>query len=267
MSHIESHSFLSIVVPTRNNNHELFETIDSIERNCSERIQLVIVDGGNEIETRQTIKDTVNKNISLITYLRDEVKGVFPAQNLGIRSCKGELIMILNSGDLLSFKAKEILREEYLRQFSQFSVIVFSQAAYYSDKDIVEYTFTPTEKSIWPHQSVLVRRSVYEQFGLYREDYKYSAEQYYFAVIRRKVPFLIINAVLTLYKLGGISSKMSIKHSREILEVKRELGENILMSFFHAFVIPYSRILLEKIFGVERIVRLKHRIFSYYHSS
>lgn len=256
---------LSIVVPTRNNGIELKDTLNSINNFCKEKIQLVIVDGGEESETRKILSSSIKDSAFQIIYLQDNAQGVFPAQNLGIRSCEGEWIMILNSGDMLKEAAHIILKKEYLDKFKDYRILVFSQTAY-SDNNKEVYDFTPSAKSIWPHQSVLVRKNVYEEFGLYREDYIYGAEQYFFAKVRKKIPFIIIGMCLTQYKLGGISSKMSLKHSKEIFEVKRELGENFINSFYFAFITPNTRIILEKIFGLEKVIKLKKLIFRYYQS-
>jgi glycosyltransferase involved in cell wall biosynthesis len=262
MSKGKNQPILSIVIPTKNNKDELSETLLSICKNCKQDIQIVIVDGGNENESKDLINNQFIDTAMMITYLHEDAKGVFPAQNMGIKSSIGEWIMILNSGDLLRPEARNIITDEYLEKYSEYKILVFSQTAYSDNNEV--YKFIPSVKSIWPHQSILVRNEVYKEFGLYREDFKYGAEQFFFAVVRKKTPFLLINITITQYKLGGISSKMSFKHSNEIYEVKRELGENVFTSLFYSFITPYVRIMGEQILGTNAVNYLKRKIFKYY---
>lgn len=258
--------FLSIIIPTKDNSSELSDTLRSLVQVCDYDIEVIIIDGGDESVTRTVISQNSARYIGKLLYFTDKGKGVFPAQNQGIRQSKGEWVMVLNSGDILNTGACELLTKDYLSVYSAYDIIVFSQTAY-SVNMKEEYSFTPTKSSIWPHQSILVRRSVYEQYGAYRDDYSYCAEQFYFAVIRKKVPYILIDKYLTVYKLGGLSSRMGLKHSREIYEVKRALGDGVAVSYFRAYITPYVRIFAERTLGSGFVNRMKKIIFRYYYSA
>ena len=47
-----------------------------------------------------------------------------------------------------------------------------------NDKKVL--IFRPDANSIWPHQSILVKKVVYEDFGLYDENYSYASDQIFF---------------------------------------------------------------------------------------
>lgn len=254
---------LSIVVPTMNNKQELIDTLESIVKFCPLSAQIIIIDGGiNKEDTQGIAKNIINRSHSLV-FLEDKARGVYHAQNKGIKACIGEWIMILNSGDELNSSAKEILTKEFLFEYDNLQLLVFSQIAY-SKTDKFQYYFSPTKTSVWPHQSILVKKEVYDKYGYYREDFVSGSDQYYFAIIRKEVRFLIIDKFLTIFKLGGISSKVNLRHSYEIFSIKRKLGNNYIYSFILSYIFPFIRLIIEKIFGKKFLYSIKTNFFEYY---
>ena len=259
-------TLLSIVVATKNNFAELQETLNSIHLNCDCNVEVIIIDGGNEIQCKKIISG-YNNSIKLnIQYQREIDKGVFPAQNQGIKASNSQWIIVLNSGDLLTKYAKAILHIGFLRNFKEEQILVFSQDTY-SEIDKKEYLYTPNDESIWPHQSIIVRKEVYDTYGVYREDFKYAAEQYYFAQIRKKVKFKIVNSTLTSYKLGGLSSTVNFKLCLEMYMIRKELGSNMIQAFTKSYIFPYGRKLLSNFISDKKIQKLKIVFFSHYRST
>jgi len=255
---------ISIVVPTFNDQSALKITLDSIIQNSLIPIQIIIVDGGNEKYTNEILDTSIRKipRISLL-YLKDKAKGVFPAQNMGINAATGEWIMVLNSGDLLSEPAKKVFDNSFLCQFKTEQIVVFSQYAY-NLEDNNGYIFKPTAKSIWPHQSILVRKNIYKSLGCYDEGFKYSSDQIFFATIRKVVAFKIVDICLTKYNLSGISSRVNLQHSNEIFIMRRTLGDPYMKAIVRSYVNPYLRKAIEILFNVKLVNSLKRRFFKYY---
>lgn len=254
--------YLSVVVVTKDNAEELVDTLVSIERYCCENCEVIIINSGAEESVYKIIEQSEIRVKHDCNYFFQEPSGVFPAQNYGIAKANGEWVMVLNSGDMLSENARYILRQEYLEQWSLSNILVFSQLTLRNGQ--LAYRFTPTKTSIWPHQSVLVKKSVYDENGFYREDFKYAAEQFYFATLRKHIRYQLIDKDLTIYKLGGLSSSVNYQFSKELFAVWRELGTGVLQAFSKSFLLPYIRKVLLLMFSPTVVERIRVLTFQRY---
>lgn len=254
---------LTIVVPTKNDLPELHDTLASIEKYCLMPVDVVVVNSGAEEPVKEMIGRLTN-TLHQYRYFYEPPRGVFPAQNKGIQLSSSKWMMILNAGDTLEKAATEILQPAFLSSCTDTDILVFAQSTYNAAGPV--YTFQPNESSFWPHQSILMQKSVHDKFGLYREDLRYAADQYFFACVRKQVRCVIFSKVLTAYKLGGISSGVSLQSSRELFEVRKELGVSTAKAFVQSYVLPALRSLLTSAFGAARVERMKEKFFRHYQS-
>ncbi|MGD0410325.1 MAG: glycosyltransferase [Verrucomicrobiota bacterium] len=238
----------SFIVTTRNNTGELVRTIKTLIAEAPDKSEMVIVDGSDSpLGEEWVVKNFVLKHIHL-TYTLDKGKGAYPAMGLyaamndGIESSLGSWLIIMTAGDCLEAKAKTLL--ESLRSEEK-DVVVFAQNVV-DQSGRVAFKHIPSAKSIWPHQSVVLRRQVHEKEGLYPLNYRYGNEQYLFARIRKALPFIIRDEVLTAFYLGGITSQSSLAISRDVFAIRRHLGHGVVSSFVRSYITPPVRFNLER---------------------
>ncbi len=234
--------WFSFVIVTRNNQDELLQTVQSICDELPESSEIVIVDGSDKSLGQGYIKELLGNSSASLVYLLDEKQGVYHAQNIGISSSSGQWIVVINSGDTLELGARSHL--ESIRH-SQNDLIVFGQNVvdHYGN---LSYACHPTADSVWPHQSVIAHRSVHEKYGFYPEEFRFTSEQLFFAQIRKKATYTIRNEVLSVFRLGGLTSGASVARSKEIFIVRRALGAGLIYSAANAFIFPYVRYMLER---------------------
>ncbi len=251
----------SFIVTTRNNTEELVRTLESIIAEAPGKSQVVIVDGSDSPLGREwVLKNSALDQIHL-TYTLDDKKGVYAAMNVGIKKSLGSWVIIMTAGDYLEVKAKALL--ESLRSEKK-EVVVFAQNVV-DQSGRLAFTFIPSVKSIWPHQSVILRRRVHETEGLYPLNYRYGNEQYLFARIRKALPFEIRKEVLTVFCLGGITSCWSLAMSRDTFAIRRQLGHGLVSSFVRSYVYPPIRFALERnAFSRPLSTLIKRAVFSNY---
>ncbi|HEX6915555.1 MAG TPA: glycosyltransferase [Chitinophagaceae bacterium] len=259
---VKNQVLLSIVVVTMNNLEELTRTLSSIEAHCIESCQVAVVNSGIAAPVNSLLEKHRSSSIHTYEYFYQSPMGVFPAQNYGISQCRGQWIMVLNSGDELAKNASEILLTSYLAENNQFDVLVFSQITMRDNRPA--YRFVPAESTIWPHQSILVRQDVYKRFGMYREDFRYAAEQYYFARIRRHIKFKLVDRDLTMYSLGGLSSNVNYRFSRELFAIWRRLGAGKLSAFQKSYILPYFRCILLRVLPVSFVEQIRMKTYNRY---
>jgi hypothetical protein len=232
----------SFLIQTRNNRSELERTIQSICCEAPSSSQIVVVDGSDVPFGMELIRSMVTNSKIAVVYELDEQKGVFNAMNVGVLKSNGRRLIVLPAGDTMEMGAKELLRSI---NNSNKEVVVFSQHII-DQEGKLSLRFFPTAKSVWPHQSVVLRREVHEKWGLYPMGYRFLSDQYFFADVRMKVAFEIRPEVLTAFWLGGISSGATMQQSREIWSVRRKLGCGQVSAALHGFVYPYIRWVLER---------------------
>ena len=246
----------SFLVQTRNNWEELVRSIDSIRSEAPTCSEVVVVDGSDVPFGEEPVRVLVGDERIRLTYALDERLGVYNAINVGIRKSSGRWLIVITAGDSLETGAKAML--ESIRN-SGAEVVVFSQNVIDQDGRL-SYQFFPTEKSAWPHQSVIIRREVHERLGFYPTEFRYAACQCLFAHIRTHANVQMRREIFSTFRLGGLTSGASLRRSREIFAVHRRLGHGYSVAVLHGYVYPYIRFVLERIPLFRGVVRRLRRM-------
>jgi len=240
--HIVPSFDFSFVVITRNNPSEFSKTIKSIDEEAPSNSELVVIDGNDQPYGIEYLKRVITNHDISINYFLDEKKGIFFAQNSGVLQSQGKWIVVINAGDFLNTGTKKLLisiREEIV------DAVIFAQVAIeISGKPV--YKFTPTESTVWPHQSVVLKRSVYEKYGIYPTDKPYNSDIVFFAKVRKLIIYKFRSEVLTSYLLGGMSSQISYKRSVEHFKEYRTQELGLFTAILKSFISPVIRYLMER---------------------
>jgi len=154
---------ISIITINLNNLRGLKRTMESIVSQTSKDYEWIVIDGGSTDGS----KELIEQNAEHITYWESESdRGIYHAMNKGIAKATCDYLLFLNSGDC--FADTEIIKEfTSTEHFSDFVVGTGKDA---------KKPFTREEElerlcvSAFPHQSTFIRRSVFQDYGLYRED-------------------------------------------------------------------------------------------------
>lgn len=249
----------SFVVTTRNNFDELAITLNSIRAAAPPCSEVVIVDGSDQPVERARLR-VILRDLPFRCE-RDNKTGVFEAMNVGVRATAGKWIVMITAGDSLLPGAGALLGS--LGSSSADAVIFAQEVATPAGKRL--YAFYPTSRSVWPHQSVVLKRAVHEQIGLYPSEYRYASDQHLFAEVRKRASCEIRGELLSRFLLGGITSGVSVKMSKELYGLRRKLGDGVMVAIIRGFIFPAMRSWVERVAGFGAISAAARRvIFSYY---
>lgn len=91
---------VSVVVPVYNTENYLEETLQSLENQTLDKLEIVCVDDGSTDSSLSILRNHA-KNDSRIKIVHQKNQGVSVARNNGIKSAKGKYIMFADSDDLL----------------------------------------------------------------------------------------------------------------------------------------------------------------------
>lgn len=236
---------LSIITVNKNNSKGLVKTLDSVI--CQKNIDFehIIIDGASTDESIATIK-SYYQSVSNCRWKSEPDSGVYQAMNKGIRMSKGDYLLFLNSGDFLI--NEKVLENVFLTIPS--ADILCGRCNISKDGRIVHTTNPPDFITFGflfntglAHQSTFIRKELFNQIGLYREDFIYNADIdfWYKSIIVANSKTQKLEFIISDYNLDGISSKENKSDS-----YKKEMNIILSQFNFNRFVPDYDACNKEK---------------------
>jgi len=211
---------LTIIIPTYNNYVELEYTLKSILE-FRELYDLVIVDSSDHYPL-----DFEFKNVLSESSLWVEPNGVYDAINRGVDLCETQYLMTLNSGDAaVTRNLKECILSYLYIERADIDILVGAQDVVYRN---IAYKYVPELTSVWPHQSVIYKARLHEEYGNFDTEYKLVSDQMFFEKIKcsKMLTVKFISCSLTVYDVTGISSIMNGKSLVEYKALNKLRGKN-----------------------------------------
>ena len=199
---------LSIITINLNDSVGLKKTIESVIGQTFNNYEYIIIDGASTDDSLEVIKNYARK----ITYWVSEPdSGIYNAMNKGIKKAKGKYCLFLNSGDFLV--DNNVLNNVFAYGYSE--DILYGNCNVSQDGNIVfqavppEYFTLQTfyNKSI-PHQSIFIKKDLFERYGYYSEKYKLLSDYEFWirTIILGNCSTRHIDMVVADYNLEGVSS-------------------------------------------------------------
>jgi glycosyltransferase involved in cell wall biosynthesis len=218
---------LSIITICFNNLEEVRATCASVDKQIIPPFEHLIINGSTNDEIRKYLEQT--NQVLYRKVINESDEGIADAFNKGIVRSSGDVILLLNSGDLLyDDKVVEIV----LSKFDQDKSLMWLHGKYRYQRSGVWVTlgkpFDP--KKIYrgmrslSHQTMYVRRELYDKYGLYDNSFKIAMDFDFVARIRFE-KFLFLDEILAINVPGGISiERYNLALKEAGLVVQKYLG-------------------------------------------
>ena len=260
---------LSIITINYNNAEGLRKTLASVVSQTFRDFEHIIVDGGSTDESVEIIREYTSANgaqgggcqtgqksqtgrtkeCPQIRWISEKDKGIYDAQNKGIRLAHGEYCYFLNAGD--TFCADDVLE----RMFSPNSLIssspnsLISSSPLTSTPDILygneiivdgngqrvgiargvaNPSFVDLYNSCMKHQASFIRRSLFDKYGMYDNTMRICADfDWFFRVIafHDEVTLQYMDVDIAYFENTGLSY-----HAPELCAKERQQILNRYMS-------------------------------------
>lgn len=97
----------SIIIPARNMEHFIEETLESVRSQSAPSFEVICVDDGSSDKTPE-IAESFAKIDKRFRVLRGRSEGVSAARNLGLSQARGQLVLFLDADDLLHSNALHV---------------------------------------------------------------------------------------------------------------------------------------------------------------
>lgn len=238
---------ISILTVSYNSASTIQDTIESVKSQEYKDIEYIIIDGNS---TDGTV-DIIKANAAHVTkWISEPDKGIYDAMNKAVKLATGEVVGILNSDD---YYADTTILSHVAKAFEDPAIdAVFGNLVFVDPSNLNKVVRTYSsghwhpKKLSWgfmpAHPTFFVRRKYYEQFGLFKTDYKIAAD--YELLIRflyvHKLTYTYLPLTMVKMRRGGVSSrswKSNVILNNEIMRGCRENGiyTNVVMVYSKYF--------------------------------
>lgn len=225
---------VSIITVAYNAQDTIAATLDSVAAQKYPDIEHIVVDGASTDDTLEVVR-RLGRHVDLVISEPDH--GIYDAMNKGIRAATGDVIGILNADDqyandqVLAKVASVMSRESLDALYGDVSFFRPNNP----EKTIRRYRsrwFSPS-RIVWgwmpAHPSLFLHRRVFEQYGVYRTDFRIAGDYEFVARIFKNgtLRYRYLPEVLVRMRSGGMSTagwRSTLLLNREVLRACRENG-------------------------------------------
>ncbi len=240
---------VSIITTTFNSADTIADTMRSVEEQDYPHIEHIVVDGHSQDETLDIVQQYPHR----ATLISEKDEGIYDAMNKGIRAATGDIVGILNSDDM--YTDAHVI-SKVVKTFEDPSV-----NACYADLQYVDAGNTSLVTRTWksghhheksfywgwmpPHPTFFVRKSVYDQVGLYNT-LMHSAADYEMMLrifVKQSMRVAYIPQFIVKMRTGGVSNnsfKNRLRANREDRNAWRING--LKPYFFTLYLKPLRKI-------------------------
>jgi glycosyltransferase involved in cell wall biosynthesis len=238
---------ISIITATNNSIQTIIYTINSIRSQSYKNIEHIIVDNKSEDGTYEIVKKykETNKNRT-IKLICEKDDGIYDAINKGILHSKGEYICILNSDDI--FQSSKTIENIIKKINSERNIdIFFFSLVYFSNKNFtnIKRYYSSINFKEWmvniglipPHPASIIKKSIYDKYGLYKKTYKIAGDfEFFIRLFKVKnLKYKKYSDTIIRMRTGGASGKniysyiITFKENYIALKKNKKIASIILL--------------------------------------
>lgn len=200
---------VSIVTISKNNLNGLLKTLASVEEQDYEHIQHIVIDGDSNDGSKKILQSFSHSKI--YNYCSESDNGISNAFNKSIDMCRGDLILFLNSGDILHTEntISQVVRN-YLQDKWKFAV--GKRILLNSMGEKVVYSPPKLSSSFLkyfmflPHQATICETSLHKNYK-FNESIKTSMDYDLFIRMLQSVEISYLPFIVSECEPGGVSSQ------------------------------------------------------------
>ncbi len=252
---------VSIITVVRNNEATIAHAINSVLSQDYPDIEYIVIDGGSEDATVDTIK-SYGKKIN--RFISESDEGMYDGMNKGLKLATGNIIGLLNSDDF--YENKRVI-SEVVEQFTRRKVeLIFGDIVFVNPQNlhrVIRYyssaKFHPELLSwgwIPAHTSCFLKREVYEKYGYFKTDYQLAAD--YELLLRfikiHQISYSYLPQILVRMRPGGASNKNLLCRWISNQEILKACGEHGIKTNFFKLLARYPAKIWENIYRNDTVV-------------
>lgn len=208
-----SYPFFSIITVVKNDEKNIISTLKSIKNQTFTNFEHIIIDGNSSDQTLNKI-NIYRKSIDKIISEKDQ--GIYFAMNKGLKLSRGKIIVFINSGDIITKKALEVVYKKFYeknldflfgtvkRNYTKMSILKYG---YNLKKMKYNFDFATSHST-----GFFLKKKYYKKLNYFNTEYKCSADyDFYFRLFlhakKIKGDNTLKNQIIGKVAAGGFSSQ------------------------------------------------------------
>ncbi len=170
---------ISVITPVLNGEKFIYKCINSVQNQVNCDFEHLVIDGGSKDKTIEIVS---NYDVKIISA---PGTSIYEANNIGIVNSTGNIICFLNSDDYFSDKLSLSRVSKYFEN-DKSSDVLYGNVHIVNNDGKLLYDYRPLKKFsyslaslamfIVPHSSTFFKRDIFDKYGLYDTDLKYSSD-------------------------------------------------------------------------------------------
>ena len=242
---------LSIITINRNNAAGLEKTMRSVVSQIGGDFEYIVIDGASTDGSVEVIRSFEASLGERLRWISEPDKGIYNAMNKGIRMATGDYLQFLNSGDSLVSDDITMRMTEALKSKGYPSILYGNMLKdmpggkamrdrCFAGRDI---SFLGFYTGSLNHSSAYIRRSLFNQYGMYEEGFKIVSDWKWFlqAIILGGEKPVYVDLDVTLFDMNGISEKNKALDKTERRRVLNELIPSTILADYDRWALPINR--------------------------
>lgn len=237
----KNQSKVSVIIPLYNQKQFIGDAINSVLNQTYPSIEIVVVNDGST-DNPFSVLEEYKENIILIN---QENKGLAGARNTGLKNCSGEYIQLLDADDFLN-KDKIRLQLEFSKiqeaMLSYCEIVQYDNDSNHSYlryigevEDMFSCLYNFWQPYPLPVHSLLVKREIFEKYGLFDEELTACEDRYFLSRIAaagiKFNYFPFIGGFRRIHQCNMNKDRLHIVKNtiKYYKKINRELGENFFI--------------------------------------
>ncbi len=221
----------SIITITLNADRFLEQSLDSIALQSFSDYEHIVWDGGSKDKSLSIIK-----NYPSIRLIEGKDSGISNAMNQALSHAKGDFVLFIHADDML-YEADSLAKIAcFLRQHPH-CLWLYGRAKIIDEKgkllrltNDIPYSAKKLRKyNIITHPSCLVKRSVFEEIGNFREDLRYCMDYEYWLRLSEQIYAMHSSQIIACFRehQGSTSCRDAMKTCDEAYKVRNTYSTNL----------------------------------------
>ncbi len=221
---------VSIILTTYNCEESIEKILDSIEMQDYLDIEVNIKDGLSKDNTMQIIDAYKERSKFTVNVISEADTGIYDAMNQGYKLSTGDVLVFCSDVFIFSDAVSSIV--DAMDKEGEGCVGAHADLVYATPEKIVRYWRMRRghiRKGWMPgHPTLYLKREIYERYGLFKTDYKISADYEFMVRVCKdnedKIAYLPKTIINMSY--GGTSNATAGSYWQSLMEANRALREN-----------------------------------------
>jgi len=238
----------------------LKDTLESVYRQHFQYIEHIVIDGGSEDATLETLKHY--ESLYNLKYISEPDDGIADALNKGLKIAEGQYIHVLQTDD--RFLHNKVLGDVNrtiqleLSEIYRFNVVYGSSDRVKLSRNFVPFLWWNRFRNVFPHQGMFVRRDLFGRIGKFDDSYSICMDyDFFYRALQQNTKVISDRMPVCLVGRGGVSSRVNLWQKRlwEEKRIQMQNEKNVMWKYFQMIFnyiyFPYKLYIAPKLFYLE----------------